>query len=381
MTIQYLRPTSDAEIADGTAREADRVVRPSATVVRVEPHGAVGGGGRQIVRVARRPVGADLTVVTGGETFSLQFEGTVNSQAVGAQSGRRLNVPKTVTVVSNASAEVAQPSVMRIRQTAAGTAVATLLDSEGSDLALSSLMDDLVTDAAAADVAAVVNVDNVDTAVLEGQFTVGISYQAAVADREAFETAFKADLAALLGIEPELIAIQGLSPGSCKVDFTVLLAENHASVTGTLDEAAEALRTTLEAPMGDPTAVFHNISTSILGGEALGATQLSRSIGVKTVVPAAESEDAGANAAPDPEPDPEPEPAAEVTVTFSGSLLAPQTLQVGADLPDPSSAWDTPSGAGTPRRTAAAPQWPPPRPPAPCTRSGWPTSTSRWWSR
>ena len=169
-------------------------------------------------------------------------------------------------------------------------------------------MDDLVTDAAAADVAAVVNVDNVDTAVLEGQFTVGISYQAAVADREAFETAFKADLAALLGIEPELIAIQGLSPGSCKVDFTVLLAENHASVTGTLDEAAEALRTTLEAPMGDPTAVFHNISTSILGGEALGATQLSRSIGVKTVVPAAESEDAGANAAPDPEPDPEPEP-------------------------------------------------------------------------
>ena len=132
MTIQYLRPTSDAEIADGTAREADRVVRPSATVVRVEPHGAVGGGGRQIVRVARRPVGADLTVVTGrGRPSPCSSRASVNSQAVGAQSGRRLNVPKTVTVVSNASAEVAQPSVMRIRQTAAGTAVATLLDSEG----------------------------------------------------------------------------------------------------------------------------------------------------------------------------------------------------------------------------------------------------------
>ena len=50
-------------------------MRPTTEVLRLERHHA-SDGGRQLVVIARRPIGSSpLTVVTAGEAFSLQYAG------------------------------------------------------------------------------------------------------------------------------------------------------------------------------------------------------------------------------------------------------------------------------------------------------------------
>lgn len=291
--IQYVRPTSDAEVAAAQHYELARSVRADTTVVRLDRHG-VAGGGKQIVKLTPRPVGRALTIVGAGEAFSVQFAGTINTRTT-SSSGQRMNVPKTLTVMGSGAgnvpiAEVFAPSVLRIVPTSSGTVVASLQDAQGADLALGNLMPDLVTAAGAEGTVGMVNTDEVDTAVVSAQYTIGVSFQTVLANRAAFDAAFKADLGALLGVEATMIVIQAIAPGSCKVDFSVLLGAEHALVTATLAQAAADLQTTLQTPPADVTAAFATVVADVLAGDATAfdaaATALSSAPTVQ-IVPAA----------------------------------------------------------------------------------------------
>lgn len=269
MTLQYVRPVSEQEIADGNYAAASRMVDPQTTVVRLETHKNTSAPEKQIVVVAKRPVGSSLTVLGAGETFSLQFESKMNSLDT---ASKRLNVPKQLTVMGKDDnddplATVLKPSIINF-VAADNNLVATMVDDKGSNMYLNNISGDLMTSSGATGAPSLVNTSNVRTAAVNGVYTLGVDFAEVEGDLETFEAAFRADIAAMLGVSVSQVVVYSVSAGSCVVEFTVLFDSDSIGAGNDLDTVAGDAQTTLGTGPADLSAAFATVIADSLGGDA-----------------------------------------------------------------------------------------------------------------
>lgn len=259
MVLQFVRPTSDQEIADSKFTDSDRTVLPNTTVVCIDTHGQTNAPQKQIVKVAHRPIGAELRIIGANETYSLQLSDTINTFPT-LDTAERLNVPKTLRVMGRDEndaivANSFDTKMMRLIPSGNNNLVGTLNDSKGGDLSLGSITDTLKTLANSDRAPGVVNTGNGATAEVRGTVTIGVSFED-IQDMTAFENAFRADVANLLGVQEAQVVIVNVTSGSTKVEFSVVLDDQTIGQDDVLADVANQYKTDLQnIAVGDLTQI------------------------------------------------------------------------------------------------------------------------------
>ena len=232
---------------------------PTTTVVCLDTHGQTVAPQKQSLKVPRRPIGTSLKILSAEETYSMQLSDTINTHPT-LSTAERLNMPKTLRVMGRDEngaivANSFDTKMITLMPSGNNNLVGLLNDSRGGDLSLGSITDTLKTLANSDRAPGVVNTGNDATAEVHGTVTIGVPFED-IQDMAAFENAFRADVAALLGVQEAQVVIVNITSGSTKVEFSVVLDDQTIGQDDVLAVVANQYKTDLQnIAVGDLTNI------------------------------------------------------------------------------------------------------------------------------